>query len=80
MPYERAEQPLSRTVLEDTSVPAPMEIMIAKSSEDICLFVCSPQSPGTRDGPELGAGARAVRTCGGLESALSREAEAVVLA
>jgi hypothetical protein len=43
---ERAEQPLSCSALEDTGVPAPMEIMMAGSPEDICLFACSPQSPG----------------------------------
>jgi hypothetical protein len=52
MPYERAEQPLSCSALEDTGVPTPMKIMMAGSSEDICLFACSPQSPGTHSGPE----------------------------
>jgi hypothetical protein len=51
MPCECAKQPLSRSALEDTGAPAPMEIMMAGSSEDICLLVYSPQSPGTRDGP-----------------------------
>jgi hypothetical protein len=37
---------LSRITLEDTGVPAPMEIMMVRLPEDICLFVCSPQSPG----------------------------------
>jgi hypothetical protein len=46
MPCERAEQPLSRSALEDTGAPAPMEIMMAGSTEDIFLFACSPQSPG----------------------------------
>jgi hypothetical protein len=46
MPCERAEQPLSRSTLEDTGVPALMEIMMAGSPEYICLFSCSPQSPG----------------------------------
>jgi hypothetical protein len=52
MSYERVEQPLSCSTLEDTDVPAPMEIMMAGSSEDICLFACS-RAPGTRGG--LGA-------------------------
>jgi hypothetical protein len=60
MPCERAEQPLSRSALEDTSVPTPMEIMMAGSPEDICLLACSPQSPGI---------------CGGPVAALSREWE-----
>jgi hypothetical protein len=51
MPFERAEQPLSRSALKDTGAPAPMEIMMAGPSENICLLVYSPQSPGTRDGP-----------------------------
>jgi hypothetical protein len=51
MPCERAEQPLSHSALEDTSVPTLMEIMMAGSPEDICLFTCSPQSLGTRGGP-----------------------------
>jgi hypothetical protein len=51
MPCERAEQPLSRSTLEDTGAPAPMEIMMAGSPEDICLLAYSPQSPGTRGGP-----------------------------
>jgi hypothetical protein len=46
MPCERAEQPLSRSALEDTGVSTPVEIMMAGSPEDICLFACSPQSPG----------------------------------
>jgi hypothetical protein len=118
---ECAEQPLSLSALEDTGVPAPIEIMMAGSREDICLFACSPQSPGTHGGPgatlsregepklrghvaapelprarsgspshgdtwrprscpELGAGARAVRTRDSLRAALSREVGAVVLA
>jgi hypothetical protein len=44
MPCERAEQSLSRSALEDTGVPAPMEIMMVGLSEDIYLFACSPQS------------------------------------
>jgi hypothetical protein len=83
MPCERVEQPLSHSALEDTGVPAPMEIMMAGSTEDICLFACSPQSPGDtwrpRSCPKLGAGARAAGTCGGLRAALSQEAGAVVL-
>jgi hypothetical protein len=51
MPCERAEQPLSRSALEDTGAPAPMEIMMTGSPEDICLLTCTPQSPGTRGGP-----------------------------
>jgi hypothetical protein len=51
MPCERAEQPLSRSALENTGAPAPMEIMMARLPEDICLFVGSPQSPGIRGGP-----------------------------
>jgi hypothetical protein len=51
MPCERAEQPLSRSALEDTGAPAPIEIMMAGSLEDICLLACSSQSPGTRGGP-----------------------------
>jgi hypothetical protein len=51
MPCERAEQPLSCSALEDTDAPAPMEIMMAGSPDDICLLACSPQSPGTRGGP-----------------------------
>jgi hypothetical protein len=44
MPYERAEQPLSHSALEDMGVPALMKIMMAGSPEDICLFACNPQS------------------------------------
>jgi hypothetical protein len=51
MPCERVEQPLSRSALEDTSAPTPMEIMMAGSPEDICLLACNPQSPGTRGDP-----------------------------
>jgi hypothetical protein len=51
MPCEGAEQPLSRSALEDTGAPAPMEIMMAGSPEDICLLACSLQSPATRGGP-----------------------------
>jgi hypothetical protein len=51
MPCERAEQPLSCSALEDTGAPAPMEIMMAGPSEDICLLVYSPQSLRTRGGP-----------------------------
>jgi hypothetical protein len=75
MPCEREEQPLSRSALEDMGVPAPMEIMMAGSPEDICLFVCSPQSP--RDTwrhqsyPEPGAGARAAETRDGPGAAPS---------
>jgi hypothetical protein len=46
MPCERAEQPLSCSALEDMGVPTLMEIMMAGSAVDICLFACSPQSPG----------------------------------
>jgi hypothetical protein len=42
MPCERAEQPLTRSALEDTGVPALMEIMMAGSVEDICLFAYIP--------------------------------------
>jgi hypothetical protein len=80
MPYERVEQPLSRSALEDTGVPASMGIMMAGSAEDICLFACSPQSPGTCGGPEPGAGARAAGTHGSLGATLSREVGAAVLA
>jgi hypothetical protein len=51
MTCERAEQSLSRSALEDTGTPAPMEIMMAGPSEDICLLACSPQSPRTRGSP-----------------------------
>jgi hypothetical protein len=51
MPCELVEQPLSRSALEDTGAPAPMEIMMTGSLEDIYLLACSPQSPGTRGGP-----------------------------
>jgi hypothetical protein len=51
MPCELAEQPLSRSTLEDMGAPALMEIMMARSPDDICLLACSPQSPGTRDSP-----------------------------
>jgi hypothetical protein len=51
MPCERAEQPLSRSVLKDTGAPALMEIMMTKPPEDICLLAGSPQSPGTHGGP-----------------------------
>jgi hypothetical protein len=56
MPCERAEQPLSRSALEDTAAPAPMEILMAGSLEDICLLACSPQSPGTCGGPGAAPG------------------------
>jgi hypothetical protein len=45
MPCERAEQPLSHSVLEDTRVRAPMEIMMAWSPGDISLFACGLQNP-----------------------------------
>jgi hypothetical protein len=81
MPCMRAEQPLSRSALEDTGVPAPMEIMMAGSPEDICLFACSPQSPGDtwqpRSCPEPGGGARAVGTRSGPRASPSREQEPV---
>jgi hypothetical protein len=51
MPCEHAEQPLSCSTLEDTGTPAPMEIMMAGSPEDICLLACSLQNPGIRGGP-----------------------------
>jgi hypothetical protein len=51
MPCERAEQPLSCSALEDMGVPAPMEIMMAGSIEDICLFAWSPQSSGDTELP-----------------------------
>jgi hypothetical protein len=51
MPCERAEQPLSRSALEDMGAPAFMEIMMVGPPEDICLLAGSPQSPGIRDGP-----------------------------
>jgi hypothetical protein len=79
MPCEREEQPLSRSALEDMGVPAPMEIMMAGSPEDICLFVCSPQSPRDtwrpRSCPESGGGARATGTRGGTRATPSRERE-----
>jgi hypothetical protein len=46
MPFEHADQPLSHSTLEDMGVPTPMEILMARSPEDICLFACSPQNPG----------------------------------
>jgi hypothetical protein len=67
MPCERVEQPLSHSALEDTGAPAPMEIMMAGSPEDICLLACSPQSPGTRGDPGAATsrgGARATGTRG----------------
>jgi hypothetical protein len=91
MPCERAEQPLSRSALEDTGVPAPMEIMMAGLLEDICLFAYSPQSPsntwrprscpkprGTwrpQCCPEPGAGAQAAGTRGDPGAAPIRERE-----
>jgi hypothetical protein len=39
---------LSRSALEDTGALAPMEIMMAGSSEDICLFTCSRRAQVTR--------------------------------
>jgi hypothetical protein len=42
---------LSRSGLEDTGAPAPMEIMMTESPEDICLLAYSPQSSGTCGGP-----------------------------
>jgi hypothetical protein len=79
MPCERVEQPLSRSALKDTGVPAPMEIMMAGSPKDIYLFACSPQSPGDtcrpRSFPEPGAGARAAGTRGGPRAAPSWERE-----
>jgi hypothetical protein len=44
--FERVEHPVSRNALEDMRVHAPMEIMMAGSPGDICLFACSPQSSG----------------------------------
>jgi hypothetical protein len=51
MSCEHAEQPLSCSALEDTGAPAPMEIIMAGSPEDVCLLAWSSQSPGTRGGP-----------------------------
>jgi hypothetical protein len=51
MPCKHAEQPLSRSELEDTGAPAPMEIMMVGPPKDICLLAGSPQSLGIRDGP-----------------------------
>jgi hypothetical protein len=51
MPCERAEQPLSRSALEDMGAPTPMEIMMAGPPEDIYLLACNPQSPGTCGSP-----------------------------
>jgi hypothetical protein len=45
MPCERVEQPLLRSALEDTRARDPMEIMMIGWPEDICLIVCSVQSP-----------------------------------
>jgi hypothetical protein len=77
MPCERAEQPLFRSPLKDMGVPASMEIMMAGSSENICLFTCSLQSPGDtwwpQSYPESGGRARAVGTRDGPEAAPSRE-------
>jgi hypothetical protein len=77
MPCERTEQPLSRSRLEDMDVPAPMEIIMAGSSEDIYLFTCSLQSPGDtwwpQSYPESDGGARAAGTRDGPEAAPSRE-------
>jgi hypothetical protein len=42
---------MSRSTLEDTGAPAPMEIMMAGPTEDICLLAGSPQSPRIRGGP-----------------------------
>jgi hypothetical protein len=42
---------MSRSALEDTGAPAPMETVMAGAPEDICLLADSPQSPGIRDGP-----------------------------
>jgi hypothetical protein len=68
---------MSRNALEDTDVPAPMEIMMAGSSEDICLLDCSLQSPGIHSGPGAAprweGGARAVRTRDISGAAPSRE-------
>jgi hypothetical protein len=79
MPCEHAEQSLSRSALEDTGVPAPMEVMMAGSPEDICLFACSPQSPGDTWRPqsylETGAGDRATRTRGSPRAVPSRGRE-----
>jgi hypothetical protein len=91
MPCEHAEQPLSRSALEDTGVPALMEIMMAGLLEDICLFAYSPQSPGNtwrprsypkprgtwrlRCCPEPGAGAQAAGTRGDPGAAPIREQE-----
>jgi hypothetical protein len=91
MPYECAEQPLSRSVLEDTGAPVLMEIMMVGSPEDICLLTGSLQSPGIRGGPgaapsrgdtwrpqsfpEPGAGAQAAGTRGGPGAASSRKRE-----
>jgi hypothetical protein len=55
MPCERVEQSLSRSVLEDTYARALMEIVMAKSLGDICLFACSLQNPSS--------GHRAARSC-----------------
>jgi hypothetical protein len=51
MPCDRAEQPLSCSILEDTGAPTPMKIMMVGPPEDICLLTCSPQSLGTHGGP-----------------------------
>jgi hypothetical protein len=55
MPCERMEQLLSYSVLEDTHVHAPMEVMMVWSPGDICLFACGLQNPssGHMAAPEL---------------------------
>jgi hypothetical protein len=45
MPYERVEQPLSHSALEDMRARVPVKIMMTGSSGDICLIACSLQCP-----------------------------------
>jgi hypothetical protein len=72
---ERAEQPLSCSALEDTSAPAPMEIMMTGSPEDIYLFAArrahvTRGSSGAAMRQKMGA--RAQVTCDGPGATPSR--------
>jgi hypothetical protein len=60
MSCERAEQPLSHSDLEDTRARAPMEIVMAGSPGDICLFCLHPVEP-------------VLGTCGSSRAALSQK-------
>jgi hypothetical protein len=74
MSCEHAEQPLSRSLLEDTRACALMEIMMDGLPRDICLFACSLQLAELALTQKVGAGAQV--THGSPGAAPGREAGA----